>query len=332
MNPPLAAPMPLVPPRSSSSPGACGRRPQILLVDDDAIVIELLGRALSDLGQVRFATDGPQALQAVSAQVPDLLLLDVGLPRMSGFELLRQLREQTAFDEVPVIFLTSHDDPAEELLGLTLGAVDFIHKPPRIPLVQARVRTHLRLKVLTDTLRQKADTDGLTGIANRRHFDDTLAHEWMRAQRDGSELSLLLIDIDHFKSYNDQHGHPEGDRCLQQVAQTLQASLRRPADRVARYGGEEFVVLLPQTSPDGATEVAQKLLQAVDALQLPHHSPPGGGGPRQVTVSIGVAGGPVPVQGDPAERVRQADQALYQAKHLGRHQVVCQRGQTEGAG
>ena len=287
----------------------------VLLVDDDTTVIEGLGRMLAEVGRLRFATNGRDALRLARTDAPDLVLLDIELPDLDGLEVCRQMKADPMLAEVPVVFVTSHHDPAEELAGLSLGAVDFIHKPASVPLVLARVRTHLRMKRMADALRRAADTDGLTGIANRRRFDDALAHEWLRAQRSGGALSLLLIDIDHFKAYNDRYGHPAGDRCLRAVAQAMARPPQRPADLLARWGGEEFALLLPDTPAAGAVAVAQQLLQAVDALQLPHAASPVA--PR-VTVSIGAACGGA----SPQALLDGADRALYQAKAAGRHRVV----------
>jgi len=290
----------------------------LLLVDDDPAVIEELGGLLADLGRLRFAMTAAEALRLIQASPPDLVLLDVALPDLSGFELCARLKAQPALADLPVIFVTSHDSPADELHGLSLGAVDFIHKPPRGPLVRARVRTHLRMKRMADALRRAADTDGLTGTANRRRFDEALAREWARAQRSGQPLALLLADVDRFKDYNDRLGHVQGDHCLREVACAMASVVRRPADLLARYGGEEFALLLPETEFRGAEGVALNALAAVQALGLPHPGPAAG---PLVSVSIGVAAG-VPVGSDPTLLVRQADRALYAAKHAGRARSV----------
>ena len=286
----------------------------LLLVDDDPAVVEGLGRLLSDLGRLRFAMTGAEAMRLIDEAPPDLVLLDVELPDISGFEVCRRLKAQPALAELPVIFVTSHDSPVDELRGLSLGAVDFIHKPPRGPLVHARVRSHLRMKRMADALRRAADTDGLTGTANRRRFDEVLAREWARAMRSGQPLALLMADVDHFKAYNDQLGHVQGDHCLREVACAMAGVVRRPADLLARYGGEEFALLLPDTELRGAEGVALSAIQAVQALGLPHPAP--GTGPL-VSVSIGVCAGH-PASVDPRLLVHQADRALYRAKAAGR--------------
>src|ERR1700692_1568624 len=242
----------------------------ILLVDDDTGAIQLMGRILADVGNLRFATNGPDALRLARESAPDLILLDAEMPGMSGFELLKTLKAEFSLANVPVIFITSHTEAGFEVSALDMGAADFIAKPLKSSRVLARVRTQLRVKHLADELRRTATTDALTGIANRRQFDESLQREWLRAQRSGDPVSLLMVDVDHFKLYNDLYGHPKGDICLQHVAQALSSACKRPADLVARYGGEEFIVLLPYTPRQGAQHVAQQVLDAVAALGIFH--------------------------------------------------------------
>ena len=197
---------------------------------------------------------------------------------MSGFDLLRTLKAESSLADVPVIFITSHSEAGFEVSALDMGAADFIAKPLKSSRVLARVRTQLRVKHMADELRRTATTDGLTGVANRRQFDVSLESEWRRAQRSGEPVSLLMIDVDHFKLYNDLYGHPQGDICLCRVTQALRSTCGRPADLVARYGGEEFMILLPQTPREGANHMAQRqVLDAVTALrhisrEFPNHT------------------------------------------------------------
>jgi diguanylate cyclase (GGDEF)-like protein len=234
----------------------------ILLVDDDPSTIQLLGRMLADVGNLRFATSGKDALRLAHESAPDLVLLDAEMPGMSGFQILEALKADPVLEDVPVIFITNHSEPTFELTGFELGAADFIARPVSAPLVVARVKTQLRVKRIADELRRIATIDVLTDVANRRGFDDALEHEWRRARRAGDPLALLMIDVDHFKSFNDRYGHPAGDVCLRAVARALVGASLRPADLVARYGGEEFVVLLPQTPRVGAEHVAHSILDA----------------------------------------------------------------------
>ena len=259
---------------------------QILLVDDDAGAIQLLGGLLANVAALRFATNGKDALRLAHELVPDLILLDAEMPGMSGFELLRTLKADSKFADVPVIFITSHTEAGFEVSALEMGAVDFIAKPFRSSLVLARVRLHLRMKRMADGLRRDATLDSLTGVANRRLFDRSLAREWLLARRSGDPISLLSIDVDHFKSYNERYGRQQGDECLRQVAAALVSACRRPADIVARYDGQEFMMLLPQTARLGAEHIGRRVLDAVQALDIRHEeSLPTG----YVSVSVGIA-------------------------------------------
>jgi diguanylate cyclase (GGDEF)-like protein len=302
----------------------------ILLVDDDPTSVSLLRAPLSELGQLRFARSGADGLRLAHARVPDLVLLDVEMPGMSGFDVCKAMKTDPILCDVPIIFITSHDELDQELTGLTLGAADFISKPLRIPLVVARVKTQLTMKAMADALRRAATTDALTGLANRRRFDEMIGRESSRCARNRLPLSLLMIDVDCFKHYNDRYGHPAGDHCLSTVAGAVGGVARRPADLTARYGGEEFCVLLPDTPRDGAALVAQRILQAVDALRLAHAT---SSVTDHVTVSIGGmtvhATGELGAQGprhvgdrSADELVAAADAALYAAKHAGRHRVM----------
>jgi diguanylate cyclase (GGDEF)-like protein len=308
----------------------------ILLVDDDPGVIQLLGRILASVGELRFATNGEDALRLAQESPPDLVLLDAEMQGMSGYRVLDALKARPELADVPVIFVTGHSEPAFEVSAFEAGAADFISKPVRAALILARVSTQLRLKRMADQLRVAAATDGLTGLANRRKFDQTLEQEWQRSLRGADPLSMLLIDVDHFKLFNDRYGHPKGDHALRSVAKALVGSVRRAGDLVARCGGEEFGMLLPQTARTGALTVAQRVLKAVKALDIGHLGSPTA---RQLTVSIGVASydedsacwvdNPADVRYVGPERqlhcsapdlVVAADKALYSAKRAGRAQ------------
>jgi diguanylate cyclase (GGDEF)-like protein len=302
----------------------------ILLVDDDPTSIALLRQTLSELGQLRFATSGTDALRVARQRIPDLVLLDVEMPGMTGFEVCAAMKQDELLRDVPIIFITSHDELEQEVTGLSLGAADFIGKPLRAPLVIARVRTQLAMKAMADALRQAATTDVLTGLANRRSLDERMDSEWSRCHRSGLPLSLLLIDVDCFKTYNDRYGHQAGDDCLAAVATAMREAVCRAADLCARYGGEEFCVLLPDTPRHGAWEVAQRIRAAIDALQRPHDSSSVAG---HVTVSIGVTtyhaaphephrDGTHAIPRTPRELIAAADQALYAAKRAGRHRAL----------
>lgn len=301
----------------------------ILLVDDDPSAIQLLGRILAGEGTVRFATKGADAVRLASTKAPDLVLLDAELPDMNGFQVCTELKRTPGLEEVPVIFVTSHRDESFEVKGFDVGAVDFIAKPVNPKLVLARVRAQLRNKRMADALRLSATTDALTGLANRRRFEETLEIEWRRSRRSKLPLALLLVDVDHFKLFNDTYGHPEGDTCLHAVATALKSCCLRPADTVARYGGEEFALLLPETPNVGALHVAERVLSAMAELAVPHGASPTA---RVVTVSVGVATNEnlgEPQQGSELRNAKvaqyssrlllqAADRALYQAKASGR--------------
>jgi len=259
----------------------------ILLVDDSPGMNQLMGHILSGLGQLRFATNGEAALRLARELPPDLILLDAEMPGgMSGYQVCESMKADPALRDVPVIFVTGHSGPEFELKSFEIGAADFIVKPISAPLLLARVRTQLKIKHLTDELRRIATIDALTELDNRRRFEDSLVREWKRTLRTGQPICLLLVDVDHFKLFNDRYGHPTGDACLRSVAQAIRGASLRPADVVARYGGEEFALLLPQTPRLGAEHLAHRVLDAVEALGIPHEASPTA---RHVTVSIGMA-------------------------------------------
>ena len=234
----------------------------ILIVDDDPSTIILLNHLLRGSGTLRFANDAAGVFVQVDRAVPDLILLDMQLPDASGLTVCRQLRGQEETADVPVIFLTSSTREEDEIAGLEAGAVDFISKPPSGPILQARVSTHLRLKALTDSLKHSAAEDPLTGVANKRGLEEGLQSHWRRALAEGSPLSVLMIDIDHFKEYNDTHGHLAGDRCLVAVAQTLSRGCRS-GDLIGRFGGDEFAVVLPGMDGSAAAALADRLVAAI---------------------------------------------------------------------
>lgn len=291
----------------------------LLIVDDIPWNIQVLAEGLRTLCRIRVATGGPKALDiATSDDPPDLILLDVMMPEMDGYEVCRRLKDNPRTAGIPVIFVTARGEVEDEARGLELGAVDYITKPFHLPVVRARVRTHLGLKLKTDQLERLSAVDGLTGIANRRRFDETLDREWRRDLRLGSSLAVVMLDVDQFKTYNDHLGHGRGDECLVRVAQALAAEIHRPSDGVFRYGGEEFVALLGNTDPVGAALLADRFRQAVEHLEIPH--PASSVGPW-VTVS----GGWKTTVPDPDKSstllVEAADRGLFRAKREGRNRV-----------
>lgn len=303
-----------------------GRRPRLLVVDDQPANVQALHRVFGADHQVLMATSGEQALRLCAEQPPDLVLLDVRMPGLDGYQVCALLRADAPTRDIPVIFVTGEHDEDAETRGLDAGAVDFIAKPINPRIVRARVRTHLTLKAQSDLLREWVYIDGLTRVANRRHFEERAGAEWARAVRQGLVLSVLMIDVDHFKAYNDHHGHQAGDACLQQVAAALKSVLKRPADLLARYGGEEFVALLPDTDLDGALGVAARMRAALQDAAIAHGAGPAG---PWLTASIGACAKPPDTVGSVAALLREADAQLYVAKARGRDQACGAR--LEGA-
>lgn len=294
-------------------------RPRLLVVDDQPANLQALYRVFGADHQVFTATQDEQALAVAQAERPDLILLDLDLGASSGLTLCRRLKELPATAEVPVIFVTAHGSQDAELAGLQAGAVDFIHKPIHPVIVRARVNTHLQLKRQADLLRELAFRDALTGLANRRAFDERLALELRHALRSQQSMSLLLIDVDFFKKYNDHYGHQAGDAALRTVGQVLTANMLRPVDLAARYGGEEFACLLPATPLEGALNVAERVRSDLQALHLPHATSEVA---EHLSMSIGVVAKPGRPGMPPQALLEAADQLLYEAKRAGRNRVV----------
>ena len=293
------------------------KKPLILIVDDTPTNIQVLAEALRAEYRVRVANSGKIAFEIIAKLgAPDLILLDVMMPEMDGYEVCRRLKQAPETRNVPVIFVTAKSDAVDEEFGLKLGAVDYIAKPFHLPIVAARVRNHINLKIKTDLLESQAMLDGLTNIPNRRRFDEALENEWKRALRSGASISIIMADIDYFKHYNDNYGHGTGDECLKKVAAALAGSIERPSDLVARYGGEEFVALLPETDAAGAKALAERFCRHVEAMQLPHQY---SGVSSYVTVSVGYACVTPGAETSPTELLRLADEKLYQAKEAGRN-------------
>jgi diguanylate cyclase (GGDEF)-like protein len=268
--------------------------------------------------EIHIAPSGQEALIFAEQHRPDLILLDVIMPEMDGFEVFRRLRMIESLINVPVIFVTALEGASDELSGLKLGAADYITKPYNLEITQLRVKNHLALKRQRDLLVNICLSDGLTGISNRRRFDELLELEWKRAVRSGAMLSLLMIDIDCFKQYNDTYGHVSGDECLKKIARTLCETLNRPFDLVARYGGEEFGCVLPETDADGALHVAEVLREKVESLKIPHDCSQVA---PYVTVSVGVASMVPSLSMSFITLVEEADATLYAAKAGGRNMV-----------
>ncbi len=334
-------------PSTGDQPGLTAYKVRVLLVDDQRIIAEAVRRMLGPDIEFHFVTDPAQAVAEALRVQPTVILQDLVMPGIDGFGLIAAYRAQDALCDVPVIVLSSKEDAQNKAHGFAVGANDYITKlPDQLELV-ARVRYHSsgyinalqrdeafraldasrqELARANVELQRLAALDALTGIANRRALDSALAAEWLRAQRDKRPLSLLLCDVDCFKGYNDNYGHPAGDLCLKKVAAVLTEHLKRPADLAARYGGEEFAIVLPDTPAQGALALAEACRAHLEGLAIASSAAPGGA----VTMSIGVAT-MLPVPGSvPAQLVALADQALYAAKHSGRNRVCTPPQNTEG--
>jgi len=284
----------------------------VLIVDDSPSNIQVLAECLKEKYHIKVATSGKQCLELSNVeQGPDLILLDIEMPGMNGYEVCQHLKASVSTESIPVIFVTGKDADQEEEKGLRLGAVDYITKPIRPAIVAARVEAHVTLKLQRDQLAKMAMHDQLTGLYNRHYLLETANHKVARALRHQYPLSLIMIDVDHFKQVNDIHGHPVGDVVLQAVAKSIN-KLNRSEDIVARFGGEELVVLLDQANVSMAENKAQKIRKMIEALKPSDIS---------VTVSIGVAE-LHPGKDSFADLLKRADVAVYHAKEQGRNCVV----------
>ncbi len=291
---------------------------KVLIIDDCSDAQALARVLLAKEGlETLSASSGPQGLRLAETISPDLVLLDLEMPEMSGFDVCRALKAQAATCMVPVIFLTGSDNSGDKVRGLDLGAVDYVTKPFDAFELRARVRAALRTKHLQDLLVQHAHIDPLTELWNRRALIERLAQEWARLQRYGGALVLVMADVDHFKRINDTFGHPAGDQLLRAVAQTL-ASQCRQSDLAARYGGEEFAVLMPEASAEQGAGFAERCRRQIELTALTID-----GQRLAVTASFGVADtAGITSEGD---LLAAADQALYRAKHEGRNRIALAR-------
>jgi diguanylate cyclase (GGDEF)-like protein len=304
---------------------------RILIVDDHEDNIELLRARLEARGYaIDTAMDGEQALSRVATAPPDLILLDVMMPRIDGFEVVRRLKGDRSLPFIPVILQTALDSTEHKVEGLDAGADDYITKPINFAELEARVKSMLRIKRLQDALEERerelselngrllkmAQTDALTGLDNRRNLEERLEEMFGHSRRLKEPLAVVLCDLDRFKSVNDTYGHQAGDVVLKQLARILKQEARE-IDRVGRYGGEEFMLLLPGTVLDAAVTFAERVRKAVEA-----HTFSFDGGTLQRTMSCGVAAWPHPRIEDCDALVKAADDALYVAKETGRNRVI----------
>lgn len=314
----------------------------VLLIDDQVMVAEAIRRALSSEEDIKFhyCPDPQKAIRLAAEINATVILQDLVMPDIDGLMMVRYFRVNRATAKIPIIVLSTNEEAVVKSEAFQLGANDYLIKlPDKIELI-ARLRYHsqgyinqierdeaflaleesrLQLATINHTLQKLSSIDGLTGIANRRSFDETLKKEWLRAARYQQPIAMLMLDIDFFKRYNDHYGHQGGDECLKEVTRVLSIALHREADFLARYGGEEFSAILPDTSKEGATKVAERMRRAIKSLHLEHKSSKVS---DMVTVSIGVSA-VVPHKNIEAESIiSAADQALYRAKAEGRDRVV----------
>lgn len=307
---------------------------KILIVEDASATLLVVSKYIERFGAQPIAVNnGEQAISAFRNEQPDMVLLDAMLPDIDGFSVARQMRaHEKPGAWTPIIFLSGMTSDKDLEKGIAAGGDDYLYKPVSEAVLNAKVRAMQRiiqmrtslvvlareLDTANQELKRLSASDGLTGIANRRFFDEHLSREWRRARRGSGEIAILMCDVDHFKAYNDTYGHQAGDDCLRQVAHKIRDSMERAADLAARYGGEEFVVLLPDTPIAGAHIVAEKLRQTIHALKLPH----AGSAHHHVTLSIGIAAMAAGDQNTQQTLIEAADRALYRAKHAGRN-LVC---------
>lgn len=325
--------------------------PLILVVDDDKSMRMLLREFMEQEGyQVVEVNNGKQCLEAYADKKPDLILLDALMPEMDGFTCCKQLLQiaknnlaialanfdtngsfgttiiSKLWERTPILMITGLDDPASVDNAFESGASDFVTKPIHWAVLRQRVRRLLQqaqlykqLEAANQALQKLANIDGLTGVANRRHFDQYLNSQWLSLAQEQAELSLILCDIDYFKLYNDKYGHPAGDVCLQKVATVLSQSAEKIQGLVARYGGEEFAVIMPYTPVTGAVRIAASMQAAIRELEISHTE---SGVSQYVTLSLGVGTTIPSFESSAYELIKTADKALYQAKAQGRNRII----------
>lgn len=293
------------------------KKPKILIADDERTNIIALAQILTPQYEVVVAIGGNSAIEAAEKHIPDLILLDVIMPDMDGFEVIRKLREKGLTKDIPVIFITGLNNSEDEEKSFLLGVVDYITKPFNNSIVKARVNTHLKMADYVRTIEKLSMLDTLTELPNRRAFDNHVKMEWEHALREQKPISVLMIDVDRFKLYNDTYGHPQGDLLLQRLAEIFKQTLKRATDFIARWGGEEFIISLSNTDLNGALSVAKEICKNVEQTEILCSN----GMSTNVTVSIGVVS-KVPDIGDSIiNLISMADEALYIAKNSGRNQA-----------
>ena len=293
------------------------RKHSILVVDDENSNIMELSHILSQDYVVYAAKSGCRALSAAEKHTPDVIMLDIVMPEMDGYAVISVLKSSENTQNIPVIFITGSDGTEDEEKGLALGAADYVSKPFSELIVKLRVENQLKILEQSRTIERLSITDQLTDLPNRRCFNDRLQMEWGKSMREQTPLSVLMIDIDRLKSFNDAYGHHQGDVALQTVSKTLTGELKRLGDFVARWGGGEFAVLLPNTDFDGARIVSEQIRKCIEDMEIPHAD----GTKTIITVSIGV-NTEVPLRNSSYDGfISNAGKALIRAKTMGRNNV-----------
>ena len=289
--------------------------PRLLAIDDSELIHRLLQTRLQgERLELHGATDGAEGIRLAHELLPEVILLDIELGDLDGFEVLSRLKQDPRTHDIAVIFISAASDTMDRVRGLDLGAVDFIAKPFDVVELKARVRLALRMRHLVKMLEHRAQIDSLSGLWNRRYFDQRLSQEYSEARRHGRPLSLVMCDVDRFKRLNDQFGHPFGDLVIERVAQILSGG--RGSDIACRYGGEEFSMILPSTPAEHATEVAERLRVAIESQAWPGHAD------LVITASFGIADlARMPATATTDDLIREADSALYRAKQQGRNRI-----------
>jgi diguanylate cyclase (GGDEF)-like protein len=290
----------------------------ILITDDGKANLEILSSILSPMYNILISRNGARALELAREFQPDLILLDVLMPEMSGFEVITKLKECETTAQIPVIFITGLTGAEDEEKGFFLGAVDYITKPFNKSIVKARVNTHIKIVDQIRTIERIGLIDPLTKLSNRRGFDRLFNIEWLKAIKNANPISFMIIDADKFKNYNDTYGHPQGDVLLQSVGKILKQASEQNSDYAARWGGEEFVIMLPNTDMEGGRIVAEKVRKEIEAAIILTEE----GKETRITASIGVNSVIPDEDSTIADFVNKADQALYKAKETGRNRVV----------
>ena len=293
------------------------KKNSILIVDDENTNIMALTHILSPEFTVYAAKNGANAITAAEKHLPDVILLDIIMPEMDVYAVIQALKSSEKTRDIPVIFITGLSDKDSEERGLTLGAADYISKPFSPAIIKLRVHSQIKIINQTRLIEQMSMIDHLTSIPNRRCFDKQMDMEWSRATREKTSISILLIDVDKFKIYNDTYGHQQGDAALCAVAATISMSINRPTDFVARWGGEEFVVLLSNTDLNGALNIGENIRQNISARTIPCAD----GTETKVTASIGIKTLWPCRDGWLDSFISDADKALYKAKETGRNRV-----------